>query len=586
MFEVGTGKVDITVNKIGVGMMGYGMHHNIVLGVDAPIYARAFVFRDSNTGKKLAYVVTETGFVSTAVKREVVSIFENDYPELGYVQGNLFLTAQHTHSAPGGYFKYALYNMSIPGFVKEVYDKMANGITEAIIQADNNLKPAKLKIAKGSFAPELDVAFNRSVDAYNLNPEVTEKIPASKAELAVNREMTLLRIDDNDGKPIGSVNWFGVHPTSLSNENHKISGDNKGFAATYLEEKLAADGNNNFIGAFAQGTCGDVSPNYVWDKKLKRTRGPFEKDFENAKHNGKLQFEKALEILNSAAGSNTLPSEIDYVITYANFRNIKVDEEFAHGDSEARTGPSCHGMAFFEGTKEGPGMPPFVAALSKQLISATKAVEMAKTPFMSKEKRQYILDKYRVQGKKEILMETCDQKILGTSDIKNLIIPGWADRHIGFFKKYYKNGSLGDKPWVPQVLQLHIAVIGNIALVGIPAEITTIAGKRLRQTVLNVLKERGVEDVILNPYANGYCGYITTYEEYQLQRYEGGHTVYGEHTLGAFQTKFKELALELLKKPEDRNIIISMEPVTFHDENLLKRAYDPRTQTKLIKKHQ
>lgn len=586
MFEVGTGKTDITVNKMGVGMMGYGMHHNIVLGVDAPIYARAFVFRDGNTGRKLAYVVTETGFISIAVKRGVVAKFEKEYPNLGYSQGNLFLTAQHTHSAPGGYFKYALYNMSIPGFVPEVYDKMVEAITEAIVQADNNLQPAQLKMAKGSFAPEIDVAFNRSVEAYNQNPEVKEKVPADKANLAVNREMKLLRIDDAEGKPLGSVNWFGVHPTSLSNDNHQISADNKGFAARYLEDKVTEDGNTNFISAFAQGTCGDVTPNYVWDEEKKWTRGPFKDDFESAKYNGKLQFEKALEILNSASGSSEMPPEVDYVITFVNFRNVKVDEEFAHGDNEARTGPSCHGIAFFEGTKEGPGMPPAVAAVSKQLIRATKAWELAKAAFMPKEKRQYIHDKYKIQGKKEILIETCDRKILGTSDIQNLIIPGWADRHIGFFKRYYKNGSLGTQPWIPQVLPLHIAIIGNIALVGIPSEITTIAGKRLRQTILDVLKDRGIEDVIISPYANGYCGYITTYEEYQLQCYEGGHTVYGEHTLGAFQTKLRELAKELLKKPEDRNIIISMEPVRFSDDELLKRTFDPKTQAKLIKKYQ
>lgn len=584
MFEVGTGKADITANKIGVGMMGYGMHHNIVLGVDAPIYARAFVFRDSNTGKKLAYVVTETGFVSTAVKRGVVNKFDTDYANMGYTKSNLFLTAQHTHSAPGGYFKYALYNMSIPGFVPEVYDKMVEAITEAILQADKNLKPASLKMGKGSFASDIDVAFNRSIKAYNLNPEVSEKLSADQTNLAVDREMKLLRIDDENGKPMGSVNWFGVHPTSISNDNHLISGDNKGFAATYLEEEVRKE-NPNFIGAFAQGTCGDVTPNYIWDKKKNWTRGPFEDDFESAKYNGKLQFEKALEILNAAKDSPTLPIEVDYVLTYADFRNIKVDPEFAHGDSEARTGPSCHGLAFFKGTAEGPGMPPAVAGVTKLLINTVKAWEYTKAIFMDEKYKQYIDEKYKIQGVKDILIETGDRKMLGTHHVKNLFIPGWADRHIGFFKKFHKNGSLDDKPWVPQVLPLHIAIIGNVALAGFPAEITTIAGKRLRQTILDVLKERGIEDVILCPYANSYCGYITTYEEYQIQCYEGGHTVYGEHTLGAFQTKFKELAKELLRKTEDRNPIVSLEPVKFDDEEILKRTFDVNTQKRLIAKY-
>lgn len=36
--------------------------------------------------------------------------------------------------------------------------------------------------------------------------------------------------------------------------------------------------------------------------------------------------------------------------------------------------------------------------------------------------------------------------------------------------------------------------------------------------------------------ANDYSGYITTLEEYGLQRYEGSHTLFGPHTLGAWQT--------------------------------------------------
>ena len=43
-------------------------------------------------------------------------------------------------------------------------------------------------------------------------------------------------------------------------------------------------------------------------------------------------------------------------------------------------------------------------------------------------------------------------------------------------------------------------------------------------------------------YADAYAGYITTFEEYQLQNYEGASTHFGPHTLGAFQTEYKRLA--------------------------------------------
>ncbi|MDC0230492.1 neutral/alkaline non-lysosomal ceramidase N-terminal domain-containing protein, partial [Aureispira] len=101
-----------------------------------------------------------------------------------------------------------------------------------------------------------------------------------------------------------------------------------------------------------------------------------------------------------------------------------------------------------------------------------------------------------------------------------------------------------------------------IAIVGIPAEITTIASARLRKTISKVLEERGVSEIIMSPYANSYAGYITTYEEYRLQLYEGGHTLFGKWTLAAYQMKFKALAEEMLKAPEDRKIF-SQRPELF-----------------------
>jgi neutral ceramidase len=582
MFEVGTGKADITVDKKGVGMMGYGMYRNIVLGVETPIYARALVFRDSKTGKKIAYVNAEICFITIAIKSGVVKRFSRNHEELGYNESNLFLTAQHTHSAPGGYSNYGLYNMSIPGFVPEVYTKIVDGIVDAILEAEKNLQPAELKISTGTFDPNLEVAFNRSVFAYNLNPEVEIKRTEKDKHLAVDREMTLMRIDTSEGKPIASLNWFGLHTTSLSNDNHLICSDNKGYASHYHEEEMKKHGKEKFISIFAQHVSGDVTPNFVWDKKKKWIRGKFENDFDSAKFSGNLQYEKAKEIFEKAKNTTSLLPEIDYVIMNVDMKHVVCAPEFTNGKTNARTGPSCHGVAFFAGTLEGPGMEPAVAYASKMLSKFIWLWENIKMPFMKSERRKSVQEKYLIQGKKDILIESCDRKILGTANIKNLFIPGWADRNIQMFKEYHRNGSLDNKPWIPQVLPFHISIIGSMALVGIPCEITTIAGQRLRNTVSDVLKKRGVDRVIISSYTNAYCGYVTTYEEYQMQCYEGGHTVYGEYTLAAFQTKYKFLAEQLLKKPEERELGEKIEPAKFTEEEIAKRTFKPDMQKKLI----
>lgn len=574
MYEIGTGKAQITAFKENVGMMGYGMFHNRVTGVETDLYARAFVFKDLTTGRKLAFVNAEICFITISIKRGVIKRLKRKHEELGFDYQNVLLSAQHTHSAPAGYSHYGLYNISTPGFVPEVYQTIVDGITAAILQADASLQPARLKISKGSFDPEIDVAFNRSVKAYNQNPEVQPKIIEAEAHLALNREMTLFRAETMEGKPIGAFNFFGVHTTSVHNDNTKINADNKGYAAVFHEETLKEQ-NPDFISIFAQNVTGDITPNYVWDKKKKWTRGRFEDDIESAKYNGKLQFEKAKELFEKAANAESVSAGIDYGMMYANFGNIHPHTDFTGGDKYAHTSPSCHGVAFLAGTKEGPGMDAVAKTVSKIAARIIKHFELFCCTFhlVSKRERKRILYKYEAQGKKDIIIETGDRKLLATYNVKKIIVPAFIDPTVKYFKHFHKSGGLDHKPWSPQTLPLHIVIMGNIAFASIPGEITTIAGRRLEKTILDVLKERGIQEVILVSYSNAYHGYITTYEEYQVQAYEGGHNVFGEWSLAAFQTKYRELAREMLRKPEDRNIDLSVKPVKFTEEELEKRKF-------------
>lgn len=574
MYEAGVAIADITAFKRGVGMLGYGMWFNRVLERGTGLNARAFVFRNPESGKKVVFVNAEIAFVTISVKLGVMKKLHRHHPELGFSDENVFLSAQHTHSGPGGYSHYGFYNFSIPGFVPEVYQQIVDGITRSIVDADRSLQPARLFLSKSAFAPHIDVAFNRSVKAYNRNHEA-KKYSEKDRHLAIDRNAVQLTIEGVDGKPIGMINWFGVHCTSVHNDNKAICFDNKGYAAQYTEESVRKHvKDNQFIAAFAQGAAGDVSPNYVYDKKKKWTRGKFEDDFESAKYNGRLQSDKSLEMLGSAQKGEEIMGDIDFSLMHANFSFVTADPEFANGKTDARTGPACLGVGFLKGTVEGPGIGSIGGKTAVAITKAIKAYELSASAFKSRLEREKILAKYKVQGEKNILVETGERKILGTSDAKNLLIPSWADPSIKTLKMHHRSGSLDNKPWTPQTLPLHIATIGNIALVGIPGEITTVAGWRLRDTIYGILKKKGINNIILTSYSNAYCGYITTYEEYQEQCYEGGHTVFGEWTLAAFQTKFKHLAAEMLKHPASRTIAQDELPVVFTEEELMKRSYE------------
>jgi neutral ceramidase len=566
MMEAGAAKKDITYFEEGLGMFGYGMDFHVMKGIKTKLYARAFVFRNSTVTDKIAFVNVDLMSISTAVRKGVLKKLKRNYSSLGYNDHNVMLTATHTHNGPGGFSHYAFYNLTIKGFVPKVYNIIVDGIVAAIIEADKNLKSANIYYGEGNFEADKEVAFNRSIKAYNHNPDV-EKVSLKNRHLAIDRSMSLLRIDGLDGIPIGCISWFGVHPTNIGNDQFLLCGDNKGYAASFMEEAISA---SNFIAAFPQKPCGDVSPNFHWNFKRNRMCGKYSDDYESAAHNGKLQFEKAKEIYDQCINSSPVIAEIDSGLLFVNFNNVTIEPEFTGGLEGERTGPGSLGVGFLKGTTDGKGLNPFFILIFNFLVLISKCLDYIKAFFAPATIKERFIGKYKYQGNKEIIIETCERKILGYSDLK--VFPKILDKSVATFRNHYENGSLGDKPWAPNVLPLQIFILGKIAIAGMSGELTTVSGKRLKKTIQQILEKRGVEQLILSPYANAYSGYVTTYEEYQTQCYEGGHTMYGKWTLAAYQTKFQQLCLEMLKPKKDRIFDSSIRPVKFKKQEIKKRT--------------
>lgn len=571
MYQAGVAKTDITAVVENIGMMGYGINTNIVKGVETPIHARAYIIKSEQTGQKIAIVNAEICFISASIRQGVIRKLTKQYPELGFNEHNVLLTAQHTHSAAGGYEHFPFFVITIPGFSYTVYNTYVDGIVEAIVKASHRLQPATLRFHTGSFAPNPELAINRSPQAYNQNKDVAP-IELSEPHLATDLDMPLLRIDDLEGKPIGMINWFGVHTTSISNDNLLINADNKGYAATYFEEFIKnKEGKKDFVAAFAQKSTGDITPNFFYDQGKKWTRGKFERDIESAAYHGKLQCDQAKEIFKNAVAQPALSGELDYRLSYVDFRHVSVDPDFANGQTGKRTVPACIGVSFLEGTTEGPGVaPPISKYILRPLTNVIKWAEAVKCwlPIDQSEKER-IMVKYNFQHPKHIAIETGDQRFLGIKKLTRIaaLLPP-ADKDLKTIKYYARANAQNTKPWTPQVLPLQIMAIGELAIVGIPGESTIISGKRIEAAVRPALQKRGVKHIVIAPYANGYCGYITTNEEYQIQAYEGGHTVFGQWTLGGFQTKLRELAQEIADKPHQYERRIDLFPAEFTEKEV------------------
>jgi len=559
MLQIGSSIVGFSPFIKGASMLGYGMYFHTMQEQDT-LFMRAFVLDNGNA--KTAFVNAELGFITLSIQQGVVKKLQADYPQLGYTETNLILTAQHTHSAPGGYSFYPLYNFPTPGFSEYIYTTIVDAMVEAIVKAEANKQPGKVKLGSGEFALDKEVSFQRSRVAYNLNPDIPKKIEANELHLGVNREMTMLCFETESGKPIGSVNWFAVHTTSLSNNLHKMNADNKGYAAKFLEKYFKEKGVENYVGAFAQGNCGDVSPRFRYKKNVLKWQrgywyGKFDDDYKSAEYNGKLQCEKAVEI---AEQNNTaLAENIDSELLWVDFTNIHCKPEFANGKTDAYTSPACLGVAFFGGAlMDGPGMPPAIVPIAKRLTEKVKQKDIAKNGSLPA-----TVLKYKTQDPKNILFETNEGIMMGDRDLTKLLIPGFVDGSIAAMKRFYKTvGSKKDKVcYTARVLPIQITIVGEVAIAALPFEITTVSGNRLRKSLEERLKQRGINRVILAPYANGFSAYITTNEEYQAQMYEGGHTVFGQWSLAALQTKFDELATEMLK-PKSERILNQATPPT------------------------
>ncbi|MBX7261534.1 MAG: neutral/alkaline non-lysosomal ceramidase N-terminal domain-containing protein [Chitinophagales bacterium] len=548
-YRVGVGKADITCLLYGKGMMGYGMHENVAYSIETPLYVRAFVIAQGT--QKIVFVVAEICFYTIALKEAVVKTLQKQYPDDHYSDANVLLTAQHTHSGVGGYSHHILYNLCVPGFQQKNFDTIVKGTMEAIVMANNNMQTAELRFDKAAFSPNKKVAFNRSMPAYNNNPDV-EKLPDDQAHLAVDRYMKLLRFDTHDGKAIGQINWFGVHTTSISNDNHRICSDNKGYAAAFFEQEMS-ENHPDFIAAFAQDVAGDVTPNYKWDKNKKWTRGKYKNDFKSAAHNGYLQCQHAKKLWATAKDMPAQQGEIDYALMFVDFSKVDIAPQFVGGKEGLHTVAAAQGTAFFRGTKEGPGMPSALGWVSNKVLAGIALYEKTwGSRRKTADEQMAVLRKHALHGNKTLFMESGIGRIWFAPYISKLVMPGFVDKNVAYFKRLAREGFTQRTPWIPQILPIQIILLGDMALLGIAAEITTVAGRRLQESVLEVLQQRGIRHVIINSYTNGYHGYITTPEEYDVQLYEGGHTVFGRYTLPAYQTKCVELAKTLLLPAHER----------------------------------
>lgn len=543
MYQAGWGRQEIGISPHGYAMHGFGQPGHRAYGQETPLYARSLVLIDTE-GQAVIFCCLDLGYVTQAMRAGAVERLQQHLGEK-FNEAGFVLTCTHTHSGPGGCSHDVLYNLVTPGFVPEHLEAVILATVDSVVEAWQSTAPTELSLASAPFDEAVPVAWNRSLNAWNRNPDVP-RYREGENHKALELQMQVLRLS-RAGQVQSLLSLFGVHATCLGNSLDRHDGDNKGYAAVQAEQQLSACGVSDAVAIFAQGTAGDVSPHYHGPQALKRRRQLTGRaEYAYAAENGRYQSELAMSIV-AAPNQLTITGAIDSVLTYVDFASVHADPAMANGEMQAWTSDPCHGVSFFAGTPvDGLGVSPPLAAVMRVGARMLRRWRMSPLSRLSPSERQYYQHLYDVQGPKDILMESGRKQALGLP-LTRLSLPDAVDPLVAELKRQALIGAVNESALVPTVLPLQIIILGQLALVCCPGEFTTTAGRRLLDTVMKRLAPRGIEQVLICTYCNDYMGYVTTNEEYQEQAYEGGHTIFGQWTLAAFQTRFALLADQLCK---------------------------------------
>ncbi|KAK4177855.1 putative neutral ceramidase precursor [Triangularia setosa] len=522
-YLLGVGKADITGPVVEINLMGYADPKQVGSGLRQRLYSRAFIVGDvDNPNDRFIYLVLDTQSGDTAIRYGILNSlqqFGSEYKVYGH--HNVAVTGTHSHAGPAGWLNYLLPQISSKGFDHQGYQAIVDGAVESIRKAHESLAPGYLSVG---MTKVYGANINRSLFAYLANPE-SERARynlTTEDDGSVEKDLTLLKFQRaSDNRAIGVLTWFPVHGTSLLGNNTLVAGDNKGVAAYLFEKSLRLE-NPDFVAGFSQASVGDTSPNVLgaWcedgsgqmcsfenstcpaDGKSQfcHGRGPAFRTPDNGASScfeiGKRQFEPSRALFDKG---KLTPVRGGWVKSFHKFHNMSRFEFVLPDGKKVRTCPAALGYSFAAGTSDGPGAFDFKQHDGNE--NTTSPVWKVVSKFLkdaSDEQRE-------CHWPKPILLD------------------------VGEMERPYL--------WTPNIVDVQVFRVGQLFIIVSPGEASTMAGRRWKNAIADdpSSSSEGIEPVVvLGGPANSYTHYITTKEEYGIQRYEGASTLYGPHTLAAY----------------------------------------------------
>ncbi|KAG5653120.1 hypothetical protein H0H81_002187 [Sphagnurus paluster] len=170
--------------------------------------SRAFIIADaSSPSDRVVFINSDIAMGDSGVRRSIVAQLSSLYPGV-YTDTNIAFVGTHQHAGVGGYLENLLPQLTSLGYVKQTADAIVAGTVRAVQRAHGNLAPGKLSVGNTTI---LDANINRSPTAYLANPALER----ARYQYDQDKEMTVLRFDDENGNARGLLSFFPVHGTSL-----------------------------------------------------------------------------------------------------------------------------------------------------------------------------------------------------------------------------------------------------------------------------------------------------------------------------------------------------------------------------------
>jgi neutral ceramidase len=464
-FSAGAAKRDITP-PAGFPMGGYSVDGRVSRGHWMRLHARAFYFQDAS-GRHLALVSCDLFAIPRGLQAKVAYALRDH----GLGPEDVILAATHTHQSPGNYMTSRLYNgfaSPLPGFRADLLDFLAaqiSGVIEDAMVASRTDAPAFLVLKTG---PIDELVRNRSPEAFERN--------ADRAET----------LREGPEPPAGCADpcprYRAVHRTAEVLEVHHGVGAGSRRSAVLVFFAVHPTAMSDHFEFYSPDLVGRAMRRLERDAREPGSVAGF---FNGAEGDVSPRWEKRDAVEVRELGDLLASGVRALLDAPGGFRDdnpqIRARSKSATRSDFCGGAEPMFGVAVIGGAAD--GRTDFYDLGWKRGPNAIRDGKPIKG-----------------QGRKQPAL---DAKWLPGLEVSKLVSPSRD---------------------FPREVPVTVAEIGPLLLAAIPVEATTTVGRRLRARFAAAEPSRRIAIVGL---ANEYLSYVATPEEYDVQDYEGGSTLFG-----------------------------------------------------------